>query len=152
MTDFAIHALPAGGGTLAVAPVPAEAAAVQTLLAWQPDLVISMTGKEEMEKLGAGDLGQVLEKAGVKWLHLPTIDYGTPDSGGVNEITREAVATLAKGGKVLTHCRGGCGRAGMMALRVMIGAGEAAEPALDRLRAVRSCAVETEAQLTWAKA
>ena len=34
----------------------------------------------------------------------------------------------------------------------MIECGEAPEPALKRLRAVRPCAVETEAQMLWAVA
>ena len=38
----------------------------------------------------------------------------------------------------------------MAVLRLMIEAGEAPEVALPRLRAVRPCAVETEAQMTWA--
>jgi len=50
------------------------------------------------------------------------------------------------------HCRGGCGRSGMIALRLMIEIGEAADDALARLRAVRPCAVETPQQLRWATA
>ena len=38
----------------------------------------------------------------------------------------------------------------MIALRLMIEAGEAAGPALKRLRALRPCAIETEAQMDWA--
>ena len=51
---------------------------------------------------------------------------------------------------VLVHCFGGCGRSGMLVLRVMIEAGEPAGTALKRLRQVRPCAVETEAQMAWA--
>ncbi|MBQ2262605.1 MAG: dual specificity protein phosphatase family protein [Loktanella sp.] len=150
MSDFEIFALPAAGGTLALAPLP-QGEAVQSLLDWQPDLVVSMTSQDEMDKLGSGDLGQVLQAAGVAWHHLPVVDYSTPGSEDIRAIEDAAVAVLRAGGKVLTHCRGGCGRAGMMALRLMIAAGEEADPALTRLRAVRSCAVETDAQLAWAK-
>ena len=52
---------------------------------------------------------------------------------------------------MLVHCRGGCGRSGMAVLRLMVEAGEAPEEALARLRAVRPCAVETEAQMDWAR-
>ena len=40
----------------------------------------------------------------------------------------------------------------MAVLRLMFEAGEDAQAALIRLRAVRPCAVETEAQLAWASA
>ena len=59
---------------------------------------------------------------------------------------------LRGGGRVLVHCRGGCGRSGMVALRLMIEAGEAPDEALSRLRSVRPCAVETKAQMGWAMA
>ena len=59
---------------------------------------------------------------------------------------------LAGGGRVLIHCRAGCGRSGMAALRLMIECGEAPDEALARLRAVRPCAVETGAQMAWAMA
>jgi protein-tyrosine phosphatase len=150
MSDYAIFALPAAGGTLALSPLPL-AGDVQTLLDWQPDLVVSMTSQEEMDRLGSGDLGQVLQAAGVAWHHLPVVDYGTPAAPDISAIEEAALEVLRAGGKVLTHCRGGCGRAGMMALRLMIAAGEEADPALTRLRALRSCAVETDAQLAWAK-
>ena len=39
----------------------------------------------------------------------------------------------------------------MAALRLMIEVGEDPDAALKRLRAVRACAVETEAQMIWAR-
>ena len=54
-----------------------------------------------------------------------------------------ALSALQGKGRVLIHCMGGCGRSGMAALRLMIEAGEAPGAALERLRAVRPCAVET---------
>ncbi|MDH5531227.1 MAG: protein phosphatase, partial [Paracoccaceae bacterium] len=44
----------------------------------------------------------------------------------------------------------GCGRSGMAVLRLMVEAGEPVDVALIRLRKVRPCAVETDAQLAWA--
>ncbi|MBR9844091.1 MAG: protein phosphatase, partial [Rhodobacteraceae bacterium] len=48
------------------------------------------------------------------------------------------------------HCFGGCGRSGMAIMRLLVEMGEEPEAALARLRAVRPCAVETEAQRLWA--
>ena len=51
---------------------------------------------------------------------------------------------------MVVHCMGGCGRSGMILLRLMIDAGETPDSALARLRTARPCAVETKAQMRWA--
>lgn len=66
------------------------------------------------------------------------------------EALPELAARLARGERIALHCLGGCGRSGMIALRLMVLSGEAAGRALERLRAARPCAVETEAQRVWA--
>ena len=68
------------------------------------------------------------------------------------ELSALAHDELAQGGRVLAHCFGGCGRSGMVLMRLMVEAGEDADPALARLRDVRSCAVEAKAQRIWAAA
>jgi protein-tyrosine phosphatase len=115
------------------------------LLDWRPDLVVSMTESHEM----AADLPGALAGAGIGWRHFPVVDYGVP-AAGFDALASRIGAVLDGGGRVLLHCMGGCGRSGMVALAVMVRAGEAPDAALDRLRAVRPCAVETEAQRAWA--
>jgi protein-tyrosine phosphatase len=149
MPEFQIFALPVAGGTLALSSLPVGQG-VQHLLDWQPDVVVSMTAQDEMDSLGAGDLGTVLRAAGIEWHHLPVVDYGTPASD-IRVTEDAALVVLRAGGKVLTHCRGGCGRSGMMTLRLMLAAGEEPTAALTRLRTLRPCAVETDAQLAWAQ-
>ncbi len=68
----------------------------------------------------------------------------------IEALVDELSARLAAGGRIALHCMGGCGRSGMLALRLMVRAGEAPEAALARLRAARPCAIETAAQLAWA--
>lgn len=153
--SFGIHPLPLAGGTLALSPCPGRggdfSADLGVVLAWRPDLVISMTQGSEMTTLGAGGLEAALVAAGVDWRHMPVVDYGVPDAyADWAGVAGQALAVLSRGGRVLVHCMGGCGRSGMAALRMMVDAGEEPEAALSRLRAVRPCAVETEAQQAWA--
>ena len=125
------------------------------ILDWQPDLVLSMTTLPEMAGTGAAHLGEDLARNGIGWRHLPIVDFGAPGQGVVAawpEVSALAAGILSSGGGVLAHCYGGCGRSGMAVLRLMVEAGEDAQAALIRLRAVRPCAVETEAQLAWASA
>jgi protein-tyrosine phosphatase len=157
MSGFVIHALHVGGGTLALSPLPGAggdyADDMAHLADWKPALVISLTTEAEMVAVGAGDLGVHVQEAGTRWIGLPVADYGVPDTAQAEDWARASAAAraaLAGGGRVLVHCRGGCGRSGMAVLRLMIETGEDGQTALARLRALRPCAVETDAQMTWA--
>ena len=122
--------------------------------AWAPDLVLSLTSAAEMQA-GAARLANDLTKIGIAWRHMPVTDFGVPTEAEAAlwpRLAAELGGWLERGGRVLLHCRSGCGRSGMVALRLMAEAGEAPEEALARLRRTRPCAVETEAQLAWATA
>ncbi|KQI72250.1 protein phosphatase [Loktanella sp. 5RATIMAR09] len=154
MLEFVIHSLPVAGGSLAITPMPGRTrhyyADWLSLMDWRPDLVLTMTTQAELDRKGAGTLGADLAGAGIGWLHLPVADFGVPRDMDWPAVRDQVLGTLRGDGRVLVHCFGGCGRSGMMVLRLMIAAGEDAETALARLRAVRPCAVETEPQLQWA--
>ncbi|MFN3293253.1 MAG: protein phosphatase [Gemmobacter sp.] len=152
--NFGPHELPVAGGMLALGPLPGRGGDLDgdlaRLFAWRPDLVVSMTEAPEM---AAADLPGRLAAAGIGWRHFPVADYAVPDAAATAAwpgLAGEIAVRLAAGGRVFLHCMGGCGRSGMVALALMVRAGEAPGPALARLRAVRPCAVETPAQAAWA--
>ncbi|MEM9969582.1 MAG: protein phosphatase [Pseudomonadota bacterium] len=157
MADWTVSELALGAGCLGIAPVPGRSgnyeADLSALLRWGPALVLTMTGRAELDRVGAAGLGDDLGAAGVGWRPLPITDLGAPDAATAAlwpAASAEAHGVLAGGGRVLAHCFGGCGRSGMALLRLMVEAGEDADPALARLRRARPCAVETEAQRAWA--
>lgn len=135
--EFGIFALAVGGGTLALCPLPVGH--LDAVQAWRPDLIVSMCESHEMP---AGLW------TGFALRHLPVVDYGVPVGDAWDAAEAEVLGLLRRGGRVLVHCKGGCGRSGMAVLRVMVQAGEG--EALARLRAIRPCAVETAAQMEWA--
>lgn len=152
-----IARLAMGGGELAISPMPGRGgtydADLLVLLAFGPSLVISMTPLEEMRSWEAERLGADLKDHEISWRHLPIADFGAPGDEvrrAWPAVAKEAKAVLARGERVLAHCMGGCGRSGMVVLRLMVEAGETPEAALQRLRAVRPCAVETDDQFAWA--
>lgn len=148
---FTISPLPLRHGTLALCAVPAGADARAALAAFAPALVVSMTEADELENLGAGDLPDWLAAQGILWRGFPIRDFGTPPPGADwAALARDAARILDTGGRVLLHCRGGLGRSGMIALRLMVEAGEDPDAALTRLRSARPGAVETVAQEHWA--
>ncbi len=61
----------------------------------------------------------------------------------------ELKATLKAGENVLIHCRGGLGRAGMVACRLLTDLGQEPDEALRIVRRARPGAVETDAQEDW---
>ncbi|WP_420395951.1 protein phosphatase [Nioella sp.] len=153
MAEFSISELAAAVGVLGICPLPGRFRDYRTdlveVLDWRPEVVLTMTTVPEMARHGADRLGQDLMQAGVRWVHLPVEDFGIP-SDEVEAIWPDLGPVLARGGRVLAHCYGGCGRSGMALLRLMVEAGEDGPDALRRLRRVRPCAVETDAQRVWA--
>ncbi|MCK0151890.1 protein phosphatase [Marivita sp. S6314] len=152
-----IYAVPVGQGILGISPIPGGtgdyAGDVRHLTEWKPAIVMSLVTEVELVAAGAAGLWRDLVDGGTRWEHLPITDFGVPDDAFVEawpDVSAHARRALRGGGRILIHCRGGCGRSGMVALRLMIETGDAPDDALRRLRAVRSCAVETDAQLNWA--
>lgn len=95
------------------------------------------------------NLINALDAAGIAQRSFAIVDYGVP-AGGWQGLSADLHAALTNGARIVVHCRGGCGRTGMIALRLMIESGEMPQAALTRLRGVRPCAVETDAQGIWA--
>lgn len=141
------------GGVVGICPMPGRTGDymgdLAAMLGWRPDLVLTLAEAGELAARGASTLPTDLVAVGVDWLHLPIPDFGTPPAA-LRTVWAGTSARLRACPRLLVHCMGGCGRSGMIALRLMVDAGEAADTALTRLRAARPCAVETKAQLRWA--
>ncbi len=83
------------------------------------------------------------------WLHLPIIDGGAPD-GKFETLWLSAGkmlhAELSCGRLIVLHCRGGLGRTGTVAARLLMERGVMVEEAIRRVRAARLGAIETTEQ------
>jgi hypothetical protein len=144
---FLISEISVGAGVLGLCPLP-QAGDVVALRDWRADLVLTLVEPAEIAELSP-DLAGALVAAGIAQRLFPIVDYGVP-LGGWPEVSADLHTALAIGARIVVHCRGGCGRTGMIALRLMVELGEIPAQALARLRAVRPCAVETDAQGVWA--
>ncbi|WP_298430062.1 protein-tyrosine phosphatase family protein [uncultured Jannaschia sp.] len=151
---FAIASLEIGPGRIGLAPRPGRAGPVRDdldrIAEWGAERVLTLTAGPE------ADLGAIrdgCDARGIGWNHVPIVDFCTPDraaSGHWATLEPGLTELLGRGGGLLIHCQAGRGRSGMIALRLMIRAGELPEAALARLRAIRPGAVETDAQYRWA--
>ena len=122
---------------------------LEAVRAWAPDAVVTLMESGEFAELGVADLPAALERDYPNWHHLPIRDLDIPDarferlwvySGHVLR------ALLREGGRVLVHCRGGLGRTGMIAARLLVELGAPADEAIAKVRAARPGAIETQAQ------
>lgn len=156
MTGFALYPFAALGGQIALCPLPGRggdlAADLKAISDWGANTVLTLCETPELDRLGLAGLGADVKAMGGQWRHFPIPDFGVPGAAGPvwAEASAALRATLAAGGRVTIHCHGGCGRSGMIAIRLLCDGGSAPEEALRIVRAARPCAVETDAQMIWA--
>ena len=116
---------------------------------WGASALVTLMEAHELAQLGVSDIGRHVESSGLAWFHLPIRDVSIPDAAF--EATWETVgatlrARLRDGHGIVIHCRGGHGRTGLIAARLLIELGEPPRNALERVRVVRPGAVETRQQ------
>jgi ADP-ribosyl-[dinitrogen reductase] hydrolase len=116
---------------------------------WGASVVITLVEHKELMLLKVPNLGEEVSRRGMSWFHLPIVDVSIPDEifEASWEVAGEELRSMLVGGAgVLVHCRGGLGRAGMVAARLLIELGEEPETAIAKVRRVRPGAIETYAQ------
>ena len=112
-------------------------------------MVVTLIEDYEFQLLRVETLGQDVTALGIDWLHLPIPDVSVPDHRFENAwvLAGEALHTrLDAGERILIHCRGGLGRTGLVAGRMLVERGMNAREAIARVRAARPHAIETSAQ------
>jgi predicted protein tyrosine phosphatase len=118
--------------------------------AWGARLVLTLVESAELAALKVPHLGAEIRGLGLDWRHLPIADYSVPSEAFEKQWEthgREIRALLRSGADVLVHCKGGLGRAGMMAARLLVELGMDPEQAIQDVRRARDGAIETAAQL-----
>jgi ADP-ribosyl-[dinitrogen reductase] hydrolase len=110
---------------------------------------VTLIEDHEFELLGVKSLPEEVEALGMRWWHLPIRDMDTPDEGFEirwRRIGQELRSLLESGFSIALHCRGGMGRTGTVAARLLVELGSAPALAIERVRAVRPGSIETRAQ------
>lgn len=158
-----VDALPVAGGLLGLTFCPGKHGDSLTGAPWARDLdmdlralrdwgarlILTLIEPHEFDLLCVSDLGAQVEALGMSWAHLPIRDVDVPASPfltGWPQVRADLLSRLDAGERVVVHCRGGLGRAGLVAALILIETGMPAEAAIQTVRAVRPGAIETEAQ------
>jgi ADP-ribosyl-[dinitrogen reductase] hydrolase len=164
-----VAAPPGGGGRIGMTFCPGKrqqgaamgdwerdlAADLARIAGWGAAAIATLMEPHELERYGVPGLGDAVEALGMEWHHLPIPDVGVPDSlfearwfyAGHRLRTH-----LLAGRRVLLHCRGGLGRTGTLAARLLVELGTAPGHAVAAVRRARPGCIETTAQEAYALA
>jgi len=122
---------------------------VRAIRDWGAEVVVSLIETWEFEFLEVMDIPSAVKRHGMRWVHLPIVDVSVPKrrfetrwvaaGADLREIIR-------RGGRVLVHCRGGLGRAGTIAARLLVELGAKPDEAIRAVRHVRPGAIQTPEQ------
>lgn len=123
---------------------------LDVVAAWNAAAVVTLVEDYELDDLQITPLGEEVRARHMAWVHAPIRDYGVP--GPAFEQTWANIgpglrARVRDGANVLVHCKGGLGRAGTIAARLLVELGIEPGSAVDQIRAARPGAIETTAQL-----
>lgn len=128
---------------------------LDAIAGWGARALVTLVEVHELHTLRVPALGDEAQARGLAWRHLPIADHSVPgpDFEAAWAEHGPALRTLLRtGGDLVVHCRGGLGRAGMIAARLLVELGQAPEVAIRAVRRARPGAIETPSQLAHVRA
>ena len=149
--------VPGSAGQLIFTPCPGSKGtsvdeALATLQAAGADALITLMPAEELARNEATQLAQLCAERGLEWFHLPVADEQVPlaDFDQAWEQTADRINELLDAGKrIAIHCKGGSGRTGLIAARILIDRDVPRAAAVASVQALRPKAIQHPAHVGW---
>lgn len=114
--------------------------------------VITLMPQSELAANGAEQIAKHCQDLDLRWYHLPVADEQVPlEEFGVGwKTSRQATLDQLRTGQSLAiHCKGGSGRTGLIAARILIEAGIPRTEAIALVQALRPKAIQHPAHINW---
>jgi len=124
---------PLGRGALSVMPKPTSEQLEHDIQFYQSQgvtKVVSVLLPKEVIELDLSQEEDTCEKQGVKFAHFPIKDMSVPTYETLQPFLQELKQDLENGEHLTIHCHGGRGRAGIVAITLMIEHGYDADLAI----------------------
>ena len=112
-------------------------------------VLVSLIEDHEFELLGIPDLVERAERRGMRVRRFAIRDVSVPEhdeATAFGDVVEHAYGDLTAGRNVTVHCRGGGGRAGLVAAFLVVRHGAWARHTIARVRAAWRGAIETKGQ------
>ena len=116
--------------------------------------LVSLIEQHEIESLDVIGIGHETLKRHMDWLHLPVRDVSIPgqDFEAAWRLQGPGLRSRLRAGfNIVVHCKGGLGRAGMIAARLLVELGTNPDDAIKQVRHVRPGAIETSEQESYVR-
>jgi protein-tyrosine phosphatase len=115
------------------------------------DVVVSLLTHEEQTELNLSNEEALCRANGIEFVSFPIVDRGVPSSSeAFSEQVIKLTEQLSKGKNIAIHCRQGIGRAGLVAICILILSGLESTAAIERVSTARGFTVpETPEQRRW---
>lgn len=154
---FDVLPVPGLAGSLIFTPCPGtrETTLEEALLALKQagaSGVITLMPDSELSANGAEQIAQRCQALDLAWYHLPVADEQVPleDFGQGWKASRPAILEHLRAGRSLAiHCKGGSGRTGLIAARILIETGIPRTQAITLVQALRPKAIQHPVHINW---
>lgn len=133
-------------GKISICRQPLTVEEFDKVKTWGADVIVTMT---KVEEFVVNNFIEKISNCCRSWLHLPVNDFDIPSENIDLEI-KKLLNYLDLNKRILIHCKGGQGRSGMIATRLLVEQGEDPIAAIRKIRQLRPFAIETKKQLNWA--
>lgn len=122
---------------------------LEVIRKWGAEALVCLVENFELDFLHVPDLPERTVAYGIRWYHLPITDLCAPDDDfeiAWKQAGEELRRILLDGGRIVIHCRGGLGRTGTVAARLLVEFEVEPGEAIQLVRKARVGAIQTSSQ------
>ncbi|BCE00305.1 tyrosine-protein phosphatase [Marinicellulosiphila megalodicopiae] len=113
---------------------------------------ITLMLENEIYELAVTELSQICDELEMQWFHLPIVDEGAPEAVFEKlwqQYQNEIHAILNDNESIVIHCKGGSGRTGVVAAKILLERGADFKTTIDTIKSLRPSAFTHDVQVAY---